>query len=161
MCVEVAVYGCGVYVYVHGRLLCSDTRESYTFSCIPPYSNDKGTLTDLTFAIYLGWPSSSRDAPVSFSGLVFQACAAVSVDQEWVLATPSGLHAYTARTLTNWASSTIPPLLFSDSPVHCSLAGFIIHHFCCVFTHHAHKCLPISSSPGVQRSPCVFILWLV
>lgn len=150
-----------VYMCMYMVGCCAQTPEKAMLSPVPPLSNDRGTLTDLTFAIYLGWPSSSRDAPVSFSGLVFQACATVSVVQEWVLATLSGLHAYTARTLTNWASSTIPPLLFSDSPVHCSLAGFIIHHFLLYFHPPRPQCLPISSSPGVQGFECVFILWLV
>lgn len=152
-----------MYMCVYMVGCCAQTPEKAMLCPVPPYSNDRGTLPDLTFAIYLGWPSSSRDAPVSFSGLVFQAWAAVSVLQEWVLVTPSGLHAYTACTPTNWVTSTIPLLIFSDSPVHCSLTGFFIYHFCFVFFHPPRpQCPPISSSPVVQGgSPCVFILRLV
>lgn len=116
-------------VYMVGG--CAQTPEKAMFCPVPPYSNDRETLPDLTFAIYLGWPSSSRDTPDS--GLVFQVWAVVSVLLEWVLVTPSGLHAYTACTPTNWGTSTIPLLIFSDSPVHGSPAGFFIYHFCFVF----------------------------
>lgn len=71
-----------VYICMYMVGCCAQTPEKAMLSPVPPYSNDKGTLTDWTFAMYLGWPSSSRDAPVSFSGLVFQAWAAMSVVQE-------------------------------------------------------------------------------
>lgn len=127
MCMCVYMVGC-----------CAQTPEKAMLCPVPPYSNDRETLPDLTFAIYLGWPSSSRDAPVS--GLVFQVWAAVSVLQEWVLVTTQVCmltqHALlpTESPLQShyWFSVTAQ---FTAPLLGCSSITFVLFFF----THHAHS----------------------